>query len=86
MDMYLVNILVSKKVDFKNISSFSKIKVNSSALRFNSFVLFVANVSPINTRALFFFSQKTCRIFNKYCVKFQNYQWRYKQVVEGISS
>lgn len=55
MDMYLVNILVSKMVDFKNISSFSKTKGNSSALRFNSFVLIVAKVSPINTRTLFFF-------------------------------
>lgn len=72
MDMYLVNILVSKMIDFTNISSFSKTKGNSSALRFNSFVLFVANVSPINK--IVFFSQKTCRIFNKYCVKFQNYQ------------
>lgn len=87
MDIYLANILVSKKVDFKNtrISLFSKTKGNSSTLRVNSFVLFVTNVSPKNTRAFFFF-QKICRIFNKYSVKFQNYQWRYKQVVEGMSS
>lgn len=81
--MYLANILVSKKVDFKNISLFSKTKGNCSALRFNSFVPFVANVNPINTRALFFFFSKICCIFNKYSVKFQNSQLRSKQVVEG---